>query len=478
MTRKATRPSRAAAARKPSAKDKRRQELARLQRAGDKARAAFEYAEANQHYDAALAIGQSSKGLLSPALEFDLRDARAFCYRRLGRLEAESAELKAMAALAKAAEDWPRQIKALNYLSQVATNLADFKAAERAAKAALRLARENGDRKLEADSLMALGDALRTYRDPTRAQGSLEKALRIYRELDDRHGIASTLRRLGRITISLGDLPAAQGFLQEALGLARAVGDREGEAAVLNSLALASSDSADQRTYGEQSLEIFQTIRDRQGQGMLYNNLGLLYGHLGLYGTARDYTERGVRMAREMQAAFGLATFLESRGRAEVDSGDYEKGQQTFEEGLALSVEIGHTVDEAYYRLGLGRLSLVRGQAKQARMSLQQACDLFQESSSPTELSISLAWLGYAYLGLGDWEAAHRSTSQGVAQMEALGDISSDYPAQEVWWLHYQVLKAAPAKSGASDSRRTSRARRPRSGHPAPGRPAALARRR
>ena len=459
MTRKATRPSRAAAERKPSAKDKRRQELARLQRAGDKARAAFEYAEANQHYDAALAIGQSSKGLLSPALEFDLRDRRAFCYRRLGRLEAESAELKAMAALAKAAEDWPRQIKALNYLSQVATNLADFKAAERAAKAALRLARENGDRKLEADSLMALGDALRTYRDPTRAQGSLEKALRIYRELDDRHGIASTLRRLGRITISLGDLPAAQGFLQEALGLARAVGDREGEAAVLNSLALASSDSADQRTYGEQSLEIFQTIRDRQGQGMLYNNLGLLYGHLGLYGTARDYTERGVRMAREMQAAFGLATFLESRGRAEVDSGDYEKGQLTFEEGLALSVEIGHTVDEAYYRLGLGRLSLVRGQAKQARVSLQQACDLFQESSSPTELSISLAWLGYAYLGLGDWEAAHRSTSQGVAQMEALGDISSDYPAQEVWWLHYQVLKAAPAKSGASGSRRTSRAR-------------------
>src|SRR3990172_5499552 len=249
MPPKASRPSRSATAPNRSAKDKRRQELARLQRAGDKARAAFEYTEANQHYDAALAIGQSSKGLLNPALEFDLRDRRAFCYRRLGRLEAESAELKAMVALAKAAEDRPRQIKALNDLTQVATNLADFKAAERAAKAALRLAREIGDRKLEADSLIALGDALRTYRDPTPAQGSLEKALRIYRELDDRHGISSTLRRLGRITISLGDLPAAQGFLQEALALSRAAGDREGEASALHSLALASSDSPDQRTY-------------------------------------------------------------------------------------------------------------------------------------------------------------------------------------------------------------------------------------
>jgi tetratricopeptide (TPR) repeat protein len=192
---------------------------------------------------------------------------------------------------------------------------------------------------------------------------------------------------------------------------------------------------------------------------MLYNNLGLLYGHLGLYGTARDYTDRAVRMAREMQAAFHVATFLESQGRAEVDSGDYEKGQQTFEEGLALSLEIGHTVDEAYYRLGLGRLALARGHAKQARVSLQQACELFRESSSPTELSVSLAWLGYALLTLGDWEAAHRSTSQGVAQMEALGDISSDYPAQEVWWLHYQVLKAAPGKSEESRSRKASRAR-------------------
>jgi PAS domain S-box-containing protein len=107
-------------------------------------------------------------------------------------------------------------------------------------------------------------------------------------------------------------------------------------------------------------------------------------------------------------------------------------------------VEIGHTLDEAYYRLGLGRLALARGEAEQARELLQRACDLFRESNSPTELSIGLAWLGYAQLTLGDWEAAHRCTSQGVAQMEALGDISSDYPAQEVWWLHYLVLKAAP----------------------------------
>src|SRR4030067_1929849 len=102
MPPKTIRPTRSATAPKPSAKDKRRQELVRLQRAGDKARAAFEYSEANQHYDAALATGLSSKGLLNPAQEFDLRDSRAFCLRRLGRLEAESGGLEGVGGLARA----------------------------------------------------------------------------------------------------------------------------------------------------------------------------------------------------------------------------------------------------------------------------------------------------------------------------------------------------------------------------------------
>src|SRR4030067_984795 len=102
MPPKTNRPTRSATAPKPSAKDKRRQELVRLQRAGDKARAAFEYSEANQHYDAALAIGLSSKGLLNPAQEFDLRDSRAFCLRRLGRVGGGAGGLKGMGGPGKA----------------------------------------------------------------------------------------------------------------------------------------------------------------------------------------------------------------------------------------------------------------------------------------------------------------------------------------------------------------------------------------
>src|SRR4030065_108996 len=108
MPPKANRPSRSATAAKPPAKDKRRQELARLHMAGGEARAAFECGEAIQHCDAALALGGSSKRLLTPVHEFDLRAGRAGCYRRIGNSEAASADYEAMVKLTQTGGDGPR----------------------------------------------------------------------------------------------------------------------------------------------------------------------------------------------------------------------------------------------------------------------------------------------------------------------------------------------------------------------------------
>ena len=453
MPPKASRPSRSATAPKPSAKDKRRQELARLQRAGDKARAAFQYGEAIQHYDAALSLGGSNKRLLTPVHEFDLRAGRAGCYRRIGNSEAASADYEAMAKLARTAGDRPHEIEALNNLSQAVINRGDFGVAERKAKTALRLARALGDRKLEADGLISLSEWKRAVGEPGEAQALLEKALELFRQLDDRAGEASSLRRLGRLSIAIGEPARSHGYLNEALLLYRALGDLEGEGHSLNSLALGSSNHYETRTLGEQALAIFQTIGDVDGQSTMFNNLGLMYANLGLYRTASEYTSRAVEMAKRAQARLLTATYLESLGRSELDYGDLDSAQATLQEGLDLSIEIGHVHNEAYYRLGLGRLALARGQVDAARKEVQTACDQFRELGDPSVLAVSLSWLGFIHLQTGDWEAAHRLSSEAVAQMEALGDISWDYPPQDVWWLHYQVLRAAPASSSGREGK-------------------------
>jgi PAS domain S-box-containing protein len=423
-----------------------------LKRRGDKLRESLAHDEALGLYSEALAAAPLD---LDPESKYELLAGRTECYKRLGNTEAGSDDVNAMIKLAESMGDVAREITALNEMSQLAIARGELKQAEQASRTALKKAEKLGDRSLEAASRMYLGDVVRFGSDPSAAEKPLREAVRIYREIDERRGQANSLRRLGRFEATLGDTAAAIASLKQAVALARATGDRECEAHAINGLAIYASDHAESRALGEQALAIFESIGDRPGQSQMFNNLGLLYGNLGLYETARDYVARALEGSREFQTALGTATYLESLGRAELDHGDLQAAERSFQEGLELAIEIGHTLNEAYYRLGLGRLALDRADPRKAFDYLEKASRLFRESAGPTELSISLAWQGYAQLRLGDWEAAHALTSEAVAKMETLGDFSADYPPQDVWWLHYQVLKAAP-ETGSRRGRKES----------------------
>ena len=73
----------------------------------------------------------------------------------------------------------------------------------------------------------------------------------------------------------------------------------------------------------------------------MYNNLSLLYGHMGLYSTAREYALRAVDMVRDMGARFGLALYLDSLARAEMNLGDFSAAEAVFKEGQEVAQEIG-----------------------------------------------------------------------------------------------------------------------------------------
>ncbi|HRV94412.1 MAG TPA: GAF domain-containing protein, partial [Anaerolineae bacterium] len=106
---------------------------------------------------------------------------------------------------------------------------------------------------------------------------------------------------------------------------------------------------------------------------------------------------------------------------------------------------------EAYYSLGLGRVALARQQPTGAHKLLQQAVDLFAELDIPADQAAALAWLGAAYLALGDWPAAHRSTLEAIELLKVAGDASPEFPPQDIWWLYYRVLRAAPPPASSQN---------------------------
>jgi signal transduction histidine kinase/tetratricopeptide (TPR) repeat protein len=422
--------------------------LRKLKQSADTARQAYANEAAIQSYTLALELANAHPGMLDAEAEYDLLAGREACYELLGFYREQQADLDVMKRLAKRMKDVPRQIQVVTSQVTLDNILGNYVEAEQAAKSALKLARMAGDRALEADCLTSLGTTYNSLSNYGQTRACHEAALHIRREIEDIHGEALSLSKMGDCLKDMGQSALAQVYIEKSYSIYRALGDLRGQAGCLNILGIVSRDQAQARSYYEQALGIYQTIGDRTLQANLLNNLGLVYWSLGLYSKARDYLEHAVQTVRELHGRSSLASFFESLGRIYIELENYSEAGQVLEEGLALSREIGERLSETTYLTMLGRVALATGQLEQAKELIWQACVMQRELGTQGYLATSLAWLGATYLALGDREAAYKSTLEAV-ELLALVGRASDYPTQDVWWLHYQVLKTT--RIGRSD---------------------------
>jgi signal transduction histidine kinase/predicted ATPase len=410
--------------------------------AGDKARQGHANESAVQFYSRALAFAQQAVEAPAPERVYEILAHRAEGYRLLGRPRAQLADLEEMARLADTMEDPGRRITATLRQVEVAVQLGESADALQAAQEALELARQLDERALEADCLDQLGGAHFALGDLENAYICHEGALYICRELEDAEGEAHNLWHLGVIAGQRGQLSKAMTHLQASLGLFRELGDRAGEELALNAVAIFTEDRALQRDYYEQALAIAKSLGDRTRQIRIYNNLGLTYWALGLYGRARELLEPALQIAREMRSRTPLSAILETMGRIYFALGELTQARRLFEEGRALARDTGDRTTESLHNYALGRVWLARGNPQRASELLNIACEMQEEIGLGSYRFTTLAWLGTAFLEMGDWEQADAYTAQSVGMLESVG--GEEFPPQEAWWLRYCVLAAAP----------------------------------
>ena len=431
-----------------------------LKQSGDAAWEVYEYEDAIEAYSQAIEVLQETTK--EHETHFELLSARAKCFRRLGIVPQEKVDLEQMVQLAKKKNDESLEFKAALRLAQTFLSLGEVDQALQLVEDVLSRARQSGGKESEAECLFLLGLIHWFHNRLEPAKESHSQALEIFRGIGDRAGEAKILSSLGTRDSRAGRHREGVEKLQQSLSIYRELGDQEGEASALYGLGLSTADSSQKRLYAEQGLAIAETIGDRVLTGQSYNTLGLLYGKLGLYETARGYTEGGVEIGRQRGSETGLSFFLESLGRTYLYLGEYDRARQVLKEGLQLSIKLESKLLIAIYKMVLGSVDLAEGKLQAARELLQEAYDLYQDLDAPTEIPTAFAWLGEAHLQSGSWKSAYRLTSEAVTQLNALGDAQGEFPPQEVYWLHYKVLKAAheSAIPGGSGSRGKRKERR------------------
>jgi DNA-binding SARP family transcriptional activator/tetratricopeptide (TPR) repeat protein len=328
------------------------------------------------------------------------RPGQATAFNNLGTMRQRTGDYPGAAQALEAALSIYRdlgnqlgQANALSELGGVRRRIGDYPGAAQALEAALSIYRDTGDRLGQANSLLYLGTVRRLSGHYPGAADALETALSTYRDLGDRLGQAHTLSELGAVRLHAGDNPGAAHAQATALGTYRDLADRNGQANALNNLGIVRLHNGDYLGAAqalEEALSICRDLGNQHGQANALNNLGIVRLHNGDYPGAGDALDAALDMYRSIGDLGGEVEALNGAGTLHRVRGDLDRAKACHRRALDLAREIDSSWDEAHALAGLGRCALAANHAADARASLHQAHQIFQEIGSLETASLAI----------------------------------------------------------------------------------------
>ena len=400
-------------------------DLQLLLAAAGEAEARFDHETAVAHYTAALALPA-----LTPQERYTILDGRAAVYRNWGQIPRFAEDGRSLIKLARQIGDKRRLAKTLAVYGYMLGSTYSGPLSEEEAWEAITLAQELEDDYLLALSHMALSFNLYDS-DRDRAWEQAESALTIARRSKNNDAIFKVVLFFASRLAFKNLHQEAAGYAAEARALADELGGYYERYLALNSSGMAQTDLAIQRYYYEQALDVVRLMNNSLGAAA--NNIGLVLSKLGLYGRALIYAQEALANARRIGMRDRISMFLDGEGRAYLGKGMLEEAKQAFEEGIAFTSEYPFVF--IFHHIGLAEVALAAGRYEEA-INHYQLAQTGEKSVKPT----ADAGLGAAYLALGDKEKALRFTTEAVAFLET-GQLVDEYPSQDIWWRHYQVLR-------------------------------------
>ena len=171
-------------------------------------------------------------------------------------------------------------------------------------KQSLEIARQNGDRRLEAQALNNLGNVVGMIRyEYPAAKELFESALDIVREIGNRDREGFALSNLGWISAMQGDYTNARTNQEQALTIARETGNRYQESYSLinlSMLAVAQEDFSHANIFALQALDLSRKIGDRSGEAWSLTFLGHAYIGMNELESAKDSYQKGLDIRIEL----------------------------------------------------------------------------------------------------------------------------------------------------------------------------------
>jgi Tfp pilus assembly protein PilF len=255
----------------------------------------------------------------------------------------------------------------------------------------------------------------------TEQESAIDEAMSIAQGLGDASRLAAILLRRAGVNTYLGRHPQARAAAESALQIFRDIGDRPGEAEALHELGFVhwhAEDYPEALLRARDALDLHRRMGDVTGEATALHNLAEIHRGLGSPRQAAQWFEQALRLhwaagnpAGEILSLFGWATALR-------EAGDLGGSTQKYEAALKLSELKGERVMQAR---ALHALSMQHAEQAGSEGGLDAALD-FMRRAIEVDRAIGYAHaLGHDLIDLADLHLLRGEAAQArVAMQEAL----------------------------------------------------------
>jgi len=268
-------------------------------------------------------------------------------------------------------------------LNDLGYSTSDLKQAIRLDQHSLDLARQVGNKRSQALSLIALANIYFNHNDFWEAERCFQESLALWRLLGDPRRIADTLQALGGLFISQGKIQPGLQAARESAQLYRSQGDNASYADGLSNLGLIlwfgrQWEEAD-KAY-EENIPYLQEMSNRNllcDDSSRWSIIKMLMGH---YEEARVMADRSMELANQLNDKFAQACSNYALGGVALAQGQAEQASLFLEKAAVIIKNID--LSNWAWVVGTWTLALSRlGQLRQAQELLVEALQVGVEQS-------------------------------------------------------------------------------------------------
>lgn len=218
-----------------------------------------------------------------------------------------------------------------------------YERADSLAKRGLAIARQTGDRSLEAHCLDGLGVISLLKGEYAAAREYLRECYNTCMAINEHWLAAGALGNLGQIAMMQGDYEAANELAEESLVIKKEIGDKWGIATrtyLLGEIAVRRGEYTRAEALLQESLTIYREIDQQWRMADALNSLAKIATQRGEHADAQEYYQKSLSLLRETGGRDRTALVLSLLGDTNIALGNQVAARRRFLEALDTAVDI------------------------------------------------------------------------------------------------------------------------------------------